>query len=123
MATARRRESCEAREWLLRGDVALRRRDCETALVAFDARMDIQPRPEYMQAQVARLAPLCGPEPALLHLQRYLDAGLPVAAAASPMLRLRDRVTAGFWTAHWRDLQRLLAGEAAGNGTPGTARS
>lgn len=122
-APSRRREEYEAREWLLRGDVALRRRDCETALVAFDARMDIQPRPEYMQAQVARLATLCGPEPALLHLQRYLDAGLPVAAAASPMLRLRDRVTAGFWTAHWRDLQRLLAGEAAGNGTPGTARS
>lgn len=125
-APARRREEYQAREWFLRGEVALRRQDCEAALGAFDARMDIQPRPEYMQGQVTRLATQCGPGPALRHLQRYLDAGLPVAEAASPVLRLRDRLTADFWSAHWRELQRVLedeAGRGGGSGTPDAVRS
>lgn len=90
---------------------ALRGGHCKAALQAMDRRLQIQPRPEYVQTQVALLATLCGPDSGLEHLQRYLAAGAPVSRASSPSLRLRDRLMADFWKQQWDELEQTLLTE------------
>lgn len=101
-----------AREQRLRGEIALRRQDCDTALQAFDERVAVQPRPEFVQSQTALLATRCDADHALAHLDRYLQAGAPVSRASSPMLRVRDRFTQRWWIAHWSELRGTLVAEA-----------
>lgn len=90
---------------------ALRERDCARTLQAFDRRIDLQPRPEFVQTQVGLLASHCGAEAGLAHLQRYLDDGAPIARAGSPALRLRDRLMRDFWAQHWTSLHKMLQDE------------
>lgn len=90
---------------------ALRAGDCTSTLQGFDRRIDLQPRPEFLQTQVGLLASLCGARPSLAHLQRYLDKGAPVAEATTPNLRWRDRQMQGFWAEHWQEQQTTLQRE------------
>lgn len=101
-----------AREHHLRGHFALRRQECDAALREFDGRIAVQPRPEFMQSHVVLLATQCSPSHALEHLDRYLDAGAPVARASSSMLRLRDRIMRSWWRTNWEALRHTLAAEA-----------
>lgn len=105
---ARRRTEHRAREQHLIGYTALRRSDCYGAIQAFDRRMDIQPRPEFLQSQTSLLATYCSPGHALDHLVRYMEGGMTVAPASSPMLRLRDQLTQDTWDTHWQELRRAL---------------
>lgn len=91
---------------------ALREGDCAAASAAFVRQNALQPRPEFVDDQVHVLARQCGRVAAARHLHGYIEAGTPVAAAPSLPLRLRDRLTAGLWSRHWRDLAASL--EAAG---------
>lgn len=102
-----------AREQRLIAYLALQEHDCAVALGAFDERISIQPRPEFVQTQVALLATMCGPEYGHAHLSRYLDAGAPVSRASSPMLRLRDRLMRDWWGAFWEDLNATLSADAS----------
>lgn len=92
----------------LRALLALTEHQCPAARKAFDERIAIQPRPEFVQSQVVLLATHCGALTARGHLQHYLDAGAPVARASSPALRLRDRLMDEKWSDHWRSLLRTL---------------
>lgn len=96
----------------LAGQLALRQNHCAAALQAFNHRATVQPRPEFVQSQVLLLAARCGPNHALIHLEHYLVAEAPIYRAASPMLRLRDRLMKGWWDSHWDELRRTLASEA-----------
>lgn len=87
---------------------ALRTSDCGRALGAFDRRIDLQPRPEFVQTQVELLATHCGAGASLAHLERYLSAGAPVSRAHSPALRLRDKLMREFWAGHWQELRKTL---------------
>lgn len=91
---------------------SLRAGDCAGTLQAFNQRIDVQPRPEFVQTHVALLASHCGAAAALAHLQRYLDEGAPVARAGTPALRLRDRLMQAFWAEHWQALRQALQTEA-----------
>lgn len=99
-----------SRKHRLLAHLALHRGDCQGALQAFDQRLEIQPRPEFVTTQVGLLATQCGSAAAQEHLRRYVDAGAPVFRASSPMLRLRDWLTArnGFWSTEWRRLDAML---------------
>lgn len=90
---------------------SLRTGACASTLQAFDQRIGIQPRPEFVQTQVTLLANNCGAAAGLAHLQRYLDEGTPVARAGTPALRLRDRLMQPAWAEHWQMLQRTLQQE------------
>ncbi|MGY0613164.1 tetratricopeptide repeat protein [Luteimonas sp. A501] len=91
--------------------LALREGRCDAALEAFNSRLDIQRRPELAHEQIATLAKLCGPAHGLGHLDHYSAlSGQGDALAASPMLRLRDRIIdrQAFWDDEWVRLRVLL---------------
>lgn len=113
-------ESAEsrARKQRLFGEFAIRRRDCSSALEAFDSRVALQPRPEFVQSQVVLLANSCDANDALAHLNGYLEAGAPVSLAPSPMLRLRDRIMRSWWNTHWWQLRNTLEAEMAPHPAP-----
>ena len=103
----------QSRAHRLTGYLALRQQNCTVAQQEFDRRIAVQPRPEFIQSQVALLATQCGPEHALAHLENYLSAGAPVFRASSPMLRLRDLIMQSWWSKHFEELQHTLKGETA----------
>ena len=90
------------------GLYSLRAGACASTLQAFDQRIGIQPRPEFVQTQVVLLASNCSAAMGLAHLRRYLDDGAPIARAGTPALRLRDRLMQPGWAEHWRVLQKTL---------------
>lgn len=114
-ASARPTMEEQSRLLRLQALVALRRRDCNAALAAFNRRLDVQRRPEFAHEQVGTLAAHCSPRHGLEHLDYYLHlAPRGDAPAASAMLRLRDRVIArqGFWEHEWERLRTVLESEA-----------
>lgn len=91
--------------------LALRTGDCTTALAAYDARLDLQRRPEFTSEQVGQLATHCGPRTALAHLDHYQRGHASGDRRMStPVLRLRDRIMArqDYWPSEWRRLRRVL---------------
>lgn len=100
-----------AREQRLLGGLAMRCGNCSAALEAFNSRVALQPRPEFVQSQVVLLANWCDATHALAHLNGYLEVGAPVSRAPSPMLRLRDRITRSWWSTHWESLRGTLEAE------------
>lgn len=102
--------------------MALRSGQCTDALALFNARLDIQRRPEFAHQQVAVLARHCGPASGLAHLDHYLSgAARGDAPAASPMLRLRDRIIVRqrFWDEEWTRLRGVLEEDIAASNASG----
>lgn len=106
----------QSRDQRLLALLALRRSDCPVALAAFNRRIDLVRRPEFVQEHVAALASYCGADAGLAHLNHYLSASeRGDAPAATPMLRLRDRLIdrQGVWDDEWLRLRSVLEAELA----------
>ncbi|MEF3083832.1 hypothetical protein V3391_16570 [Luteimonas sp. SMYT11W] len=99
----------------LRAHDALSRLECPAALAAFRRRLEIQPRPEFALTDTGLLATVCGPGSGLSLLNAYLEAGTPIAPAASPILRLRDSLMQrnDYWGRELETLRRTLVYESA----------
>ncbi len=95
---------------------ALRERQCDVAVDAFNRRLDIQRRPEAAVEQVGFLVTRCSPAAALRHLEHYRSgAALGDAPAYTWILRLRDRIMErdGYWQRELDRLQTLLEEDRA----------
>lgn len=97
-----------SRRLRLLGELALLKGHCDQALAAFNERLLVQPRPEFVQSQLVQLTHTCGPEFGLNHLDEYLAMGSPVFTASSPALRLRDWLMESYWQSHWVELNVVL---------------
>lgn len=94
--------------------LALRHGRCLLALSQFNARLDLQRRPEFAHEQVGLLASTCGPASGLAHLDHYLaGAARGDAPMGTPMLRLRDHIITKqyYWQDEWIRLRAVLREE------------
>lgn len=98
----------------------LRQRRCESAVVAFNRRLDIQRRPEAALEQTGQLATHCGPDFGLRHLLHYRNGGpLGGEPPQTPILRLRDVLMRHqrYWEPEFERLEAVLRQDIAANGT------
>lgn len=112
----RRDQEIESRLARSEAYLLLRQRRCESAVAAFNRRLDIQRRPEAALEQIGQLATHCGPDSGLRHLLHYRRGGpLGGEPAHTPILRLRDVLMQHqrYWDLEFERLEAVLREDMA----------